>query len=171
MKAAKARGVRLGSHHPAVPHLTLEASLIGAALGSVSNRKKAIAGYADLLPTIRARQWQINARDCCDVECGRVPNAQQCGLDRNAGLPRLTARRVRRPAAAVSEPFWFDFPVLFRAGCQIEIATYAASPCAAAAFERKGSIFLNGLNVAAHIHMAMNLPFVLAFAKVLLKRL
>ena len=52
LKAAKARGVRLGSHHPRVPRLTLEASRKGAALGSQAGRRKAIEEYADLLPLI-----------------------------------------------------------------------------------------------------------------------
>ena len=52
LKAAKARGVKLGSHNPAVPRLTLAASRKGAAIGSQAGHRKAIAEYADLLPLI-----------------------------------------------------------------------------------------------------------------------
>lgn len=50
LQAAKARGTRLGSHHPAVPHLTLSASRKGAALGAAAGRRNAVQEYADLLP-------------------------------------------------------------------------------------------------------------------------
>lgn len=52
LQVAKARGVRLGSHNPAVPSLTLEARLKGASLGSQASRRKAVEAYADLLPYV-----------------------------------------------------------------------------------------------------------------------
>ena len=52
LQAAKARGTALGTHNPAVPHLTLAASRNGASLGSQSGHSRAIAEYADLLPRI-----------------------------------------------------------------------------------------------------------------------
>jgi DNA invertase Pin-like site-specific DNA recombinase len=53
LRAAKARGVRLGSHNPAVPSLTPEARSKGASLGSQANRRKAAEAYSDLLPYIK----------------------------------------------------------------------------------------------------------------------
>ena len=64
LKAAKARGVRLGSHNPAVPGLTVEARRKGAALGSQAGRRQAVVEYADLLPLIvELRERGISLRD------------------------------------------------------------------------------------------------------------
>jgi DNA invertase Pin-like site-specific DNA recombinase len=52
LQAAKARGVRLGSHNAAVPPLTPKARLKGAALGSQASYRKAVEAYADLLPYV-----------------------------------------------------------------------------------------------------------------------
>lgn len=48
LKAAKARGVRLGSHNPSVPQLSAKARRKGAVLGAQSGRRKAVEAYSDL---------------------------------------------------------------------------------------------------------------------------
>ncbi len=58
LQAAKARGVRLGAHNPAVPHLTADAIRKGAPLGALAGRTKAVREYADLQPTIAALHAQ-----------------------------------------------------------------------------------------------------------------
>ena len=58
LQAAKARGVGLGSHNPAVPQLTPDARRRGAALGSLASRRRAIEAYADLQPSIAALRDQ-----------------------------------------------------------------------------------------------------------------
>lgn len=51
LAAAKARGTKLGSHHPAAIPLRPEARAKGQARSAKVNREKAIAEYADVLPT------------------------------------------------------------------------------------------------------------------------
>lgn len=50
--AAKARGVLLGSHNPAVPVLTAAARAHGSKLGGESTQRAAVEAYADLLPVV-----------------------------------------------------------------------------------------------------------------------
>jgi DNA invertase Pin-like site-specific DNA recombinase len=52
LAAAKARGVKLGTHNPAVPVLTPEARCKGQRLGSVANRRRAVEIYEDLAPFV-----------------------------------------------------------------------------------------------------------------------
>jgi DNA invertase Pin-like site-specific DNA recombinase len=52
LQAAKARGVRLGANHPAVPALTAHARSKGQGIGSRANRQNAVDAYADLAPYI-----------------------------------------------------------------------------------------------------------------------
>lgn len=53
LQAARARGVRLGTHNAAVPSLTPEARSKGAARGAEANRRNAIEAVADLLPYVQ----------------------------------------------------------------------------------------------------------------------
>ncbi len=50
--AAKARGVLLGTHNPAVRVLSAEARQKGATLGAEATRKAAVDAYADLMPVV-----------------------------------------------------------------------------------------------------------------------
>src|ERR1700677_1523334 len=50
LAAAKARGVKLGAHHPSAKPLQPEARAKGQARSARINREKAIAEYADVLP-------------------------------------------------------------------------------------------------------------------------
>jgi DNA invertase Pin-like site-specific DNA recombinase len=52
LQAAKANGVKLGSHNPACRSLTLRARRKGQALGAASNRRNASEAYADLAPFV-----------------------------------------------------------------------------------------------------------------------
>src|SRR5581483_9872840 len=52
LAAAKARGVRLGTHAERVPILSSAARRKGQSLGARTNRLAAIAGCADLLPVM-----------------------------------------------------------------------------------------------------------------------
>jgi DNA invertase Pin-like site-specific DNA recombinase len=52
LRAAKARGTRLGTHNPAVPLLTPDARRKGQALGSRANRQNAVEALSDLLPLV-----------------------------------------------------------------------------------------------------------------------
>ena len=53
LAAAKARGTKLGSHHPAATPLRPEARAKGQARSAKVNREKAIAEYADVLPIVQ----------------------------------------------------------------------------------------------------------------------
>ena len=52
LAAAKARGVRLGSHNSAVPRLTRQARSKGSTIGAEANRRKAVEAYVDLVPYV-----------------------------------------------------------------------------------------------------------------------
>lgn len=58
LAAAKARGIRLGSHNSAVPPLTSEARSKGAVRGAEANRRKAVEAYLDLVPYLTALRSQ-----------------------------------------------------------------------------------------------------------------
>jgi DNA invertase Pin-like site-specific DNA recombinase len=53
LAAAKARGTKLGSHHPSAKPLQPEARAKGQARSARVNREKAVAEYADVLPIAR----------------------------------------------------------------------------------------------------------------------
>jgi DNA invertase Pin-like site-specific DNA recombinase len=64
LQAAKARGIRLGTHNAAVPSLSAEARRKGASLGSQAAQRKAVEAYADLAPYVqklRARGLSLRA--------------------------------------------------------------------------------------------------------------
>lgn len=56
LSAAKRRGVKLGGSRPDARPLSAKAARQGRVRGAASNRAKAIAEYADVLPTIRELQ-------------------------------------------------------------------------------------------------------------------
>jgi DNA invertase Pin-like site-specific DNA recombinase len=58
LRAAKARGVLLGSHNPLVPALTPAARRKGAVLGAQRSRRAAVEAYTDLVPFIKALRSQ-----------------------------------------------------------------------------------------------------------------
>jgi DNA invertase Pin-like site-specific DNA recombinase len=58
LQAAKVRGIRLGSHNPAVPSLTAEGRRKGAARGSEANHRNAIDAYRDLVPYVQKLRGQ-----------------------------------------------------------------------------------------------------------------
>ena len=63
LQAARARGVRLGSHNEAVPALTHTARSKGAKLGAESNHRRAVEAYADLVPfVVRLRSQGLSLR-------------------------------------------------------------------------------------------------------------
>jgi DNA invertase Pin-like site-specific DNA recombinase len=58
LQAAKARGVRLGSHNAAVPALTPQARCKGAKVGANANHRNAIDAYRDLVPYVQKLRGQ-----------------------------------------------------------------------------------------------------------------
>lgn len=67
LRAAKARGARLGSNHPRVPALTAQARSKGQQMGAAANRERCVAAYSDLAPyMIGLRASGLTLREIAD---------------------------------------------------------------------------------------------------------
>jgi DNA invertase Pin-like site-specific DNA recombinase len=81
LRAARERGTLLGAQNPASRNLTAESTARGRAAGQAANRAKAIAGSADVLPTIVAlREQGLSLRavaERLDVEYPREAGSWQ----------------------------------------------------------------------------------------------
>jgi DNA invertase Pin-like site-specific DNA recombinase len=81
LQAARERGTRLGAQNPASRNLSVEATARGRAAGQAANRAKAVAAFADVLPTIAAlREEGLSLRGIAarlDVEYPRENGSWQ----------------------------------------------------------------------------------------------
>jgi DNA invertase Pin-like site-specific DNA recombinase len=65
LKAAKARGVKLGASNPASRNLSQNAMEKARLLGPAANRDKAIKEFADLLPLLK--QWRADGKSLREI--------------------------------------------------------------------------------------------------------
>jgi DNA invertase Pin-like site-specific DNA recombinase len=65
LKAAKARGVKLGASNPASRNLSQTAMATARLHGPAANRDKAIKEFADLVPLLK--QWRANGKSLREI--------------------------------------------------------------------------------------------------------
>jgi DNA invertase Pin-like site-specific DNA recombinase len=94
LKAAKARGVKLGADRAGAAKLTAEAREKGQKAGRETNRQKAIDEYADVLPIAEA----MRANDASLIAIAKHLNSEGFRTRRNADWTETQVFRMLKRA-------------------------------------------------------------------------